>query len=192
MIVAGLLVGIIPFNLIDINGSLSGALHYNDHNILAIVISIGVVIGMVSVILVQIFALSRIILVTARDGLLPNYLAKIHPKYNTPYVSTILLGSLVALIAGFMPLTVIGTLSSVGALSSFMVVCIAMLTLRHKYPNVKRPFKCPLALLVSGVGILLCSTLLFSAMQQIGIYIAAWLFIGLAVYFAYARFRTKV
>lgn len=189
MVVAGLLVGIIPFNLIDIKSSLASALHHHNHVTSSLVISVGVIIGMVSVILVQIFALSRVILVTARDGLLPQSLAAIHSRYNTPYVSTILIGVIVAFVSGFMPLTVIGTLSSVGALTSFMVVCMATLVLRRKYPDLKRPFKCPAAPFVAGVGIFLSLVLLASAAMEVGIYILLWMILGLFIYFSYARYR---
>ncbi len=191
MVVAGLLVGIIPFNLIDQDSSLPSALNYNGHTAIASIISAGVIIGMISVILVQTFALSRVILVTARDGLLPASLAKVHPKYNTPHIVIMILGALIAFIAGFMPLTIIGTLSSVGALSSFMVVCLALMTLRIRYPDVKRPFKCPLVYVIGSFGVILCLVLLTSAMQKVGYYAAGWMGIGIAIYFIYYRFRVQ-
>ena len=191
MIVSALLVGIMPFHLIDIGSPLASALSHNGHHIVSSVISAGVVIGMVSVILVQLFALSRIILVTARDGLLPSFLAKVHPKYHTPYVATILLGSIVSFLAGFVPLELIGTLSSVGALSAFMVVCVAMIVLRYRYPDLKRPFKCPAVFLVGGMGIVLCLTLLTAALQEVGLYAAIWLGTGIAFYFTYYPMRVK-
>ena len=191
MVVAGLLVGIIPFNLIDIKSPLASALSSHGHNATAVIIAAGVVIGMISVLLMQIFAVSRIILVVARDGLLPPFLAKIHPKFQTPYVATLILGGIIACITGFVPLNVLGSLSSVGALFSFMVVCMAVITLRYRYPDMKRPFKCPMIKIVAGLGILLCLTLLTSAMQEVGIYAVSWLVVGIVVYFAYARFRVQ-
>ena len=89
MVVSALLVGILPFHLIDVDSSLASALSHNHHNIAASIIAAGVVVGMVSVILVQLFAVSRITLVTARDGLLPWFLSKVHKKYHTPYVASI-------------------------------------------------------------------------------------------------------
>jgi APA family basic amino acid/polyamine antiporter len=189
MVVSGLLVGIIPFHLIDQASSLPSALNYNGHSMISSIISAGVVIGMVSVILVQTFALSRIILTTARDGLLPAFLAKVHPKYNTPHITIMILGVIIALVSGFMPLTIIGTLSSVGSLSSFMMVCLVMMVLRSKYPDVKRPFKCPLVYLVGGFGVILCLVLLVSAMQKVGYYTVGWIIIGLVIYFTYYRYR---
>lgn len=191
MIVAALLVGIIPFNLIDIDSSIPSALSYNKHSIVSSVIAGGVVIGMISVILAQLFALSRIVLVTARDGLLPSFLAKVHRKYHTPHASILTLGIIVSLVSGFIPLEVIGTLSSVGALFSFMIVCMAMIVLRHRYPDVKRPFKCPAAYFVSGVGILLCLTLLTAAMEKVGFYVIIWVLTGIVFYFSYYTMRVK-
>lgn len=191
MLVSALLVGVIPFHLIKVESPIPSALSYNGHNIVSSVIAGGVVIGMLSVIIAQLFALSRIILVTARDGLLPPFLAKIHKKYHTPYTSIITLGIIVALIAGFIPLEIIGTLSSVGALFSFMVVCLSMMVLRRRYPDVKRPFKCPAAYFVGSFGVLLCLTLLASTMEAVGLYTAIWLGLGIVFYFIYYTMRIK-
>ena len=191
MIVSALLVGIVPFHSIDVDSPIPNALSRNGHNIVSPVIAGGVVVGMLSVILAQIFALSRVVLVTARDGLLPPFLAKIHPKYHTPHVSILCLGIIVSLISGFIPLELLGTLSSVGALFSFMIVCMSMIVLRHKYPDVKRPFKCAAAYFVSGVGILLCLTLLMSTMEKVGIYTAVWVGSGIVFYFTYYTMRVR-
>lgn len=191
MLVSALLVGIIPFNLINIDSPIPGALSYNGHTIISSVIAGGVVIGMVSVILAQLFALSRIILVTARDGLLPSFLSKINSKYHTPHNSILAIGIVVALLAGFVPLETVGTLSSVGALFSFMMVCMALVVLRHKYPDTKRPFKCPAIYLVSGVGIILCITLLIASLAKVGIYASIWAITGIIFYFSYYSFRVK-
>ncbi len=191
MFVSALLVGILPFNLIDINSSLASALSYNGHHVASSIISAGVIIGMLSVILVQLFALSRIILATARDGLLPSFLAKVHKKYHTPHIATITFGVISAFISGLIPLNIIGTLSSVGALFSFMIVCLALIALRYRYPDVKRPFKCPLAYLISAVGVLLCLILLTAAMKEVGLYATIWIGTGIVFYFTYYTMRVK-
>jgi len=189
IIASGILVGVMPFNLIDKKSSLPSALMYTDHNITASIISAGVVFGMASVILVQTFALSRVILTVARDKLLPSYLTKIHAKYNTPYRIIIILGGLISLIAGFVPLSFISTLSSVGALSSFMVVCLALIALRKRYPDINRPFTCPLAHIVATLSIILCLILLTSVMEQVGIYTLIWVILGLVIYFISYKYR---
>lgn len=191
MIVAALLVGIIPFHKINVDSPIPGALSYNGHNIVSSIIAGGVVLGMISVMIAQLFALSRIILVVARDGLLPPVLTKIHKKYHTPYFSISSLGVIVAIIAGFVPLEVIGTLSSVGALFSFMIVCLSMMVLRRKYPDVKRPFKCPVPYLIGSFGVLLCLTLLFATMKTVGLYTLIWLISGIVIYFVYYKIRVK-
>ncbi len=190
MIVSALLVGIIPFHLIDVDSPIPSALSHNGHNFISSIIAGGVVLGMLSVILAQLFALSRVVLVTARDGLLPSFLAKVHKKFHTPYASIISLGVIVAFIAGFIPLELIGTLSSVGALFSFMVVCLAMMVLRKRYPDASRPFKCPAPYFVGSIGILLCCTLLSAALQKVGIYVAIWVIFGIVFYFLFYNFRT--
>jgi basic amino acid/polyamine antiporter, APA family len=191
ILASGILVGVMPFNLIDQKSSLPSALHYVGHNITASIISAGVIFGMASVILVQTFALSRVILTVARDRLLPSYLTKIHAKYNTPYRIIFILGILISLIAGFIPLSVISTLSSVGALSSFMVVCLALIILRKQYPNANRPFTCPFAYIVGISSIILCLILLTSVMSKVGIYTLLWVILGLTVYFITYKYRMK-
>lgn len=191
MFVSALLVGMVPFDLIDISSPLSSALSEKGHSIMSSVISAGVVIGMLAVILVHLFALSRIILATARDGLLPSFLAKVHKKYRTPHMATITFGVIASFIAGFVPLDVVGTLSSVGTLFSFIVVGLALVVLRHKYPKVKRPFKCPWVYFVSAMGVLLCSVLLIAAMKEVGLYAMIWIGTGIAFYFTYYTIRVK-
>lgn len=191
MFVSALLVGILPFNLIEIDSPLASALSHNGHSIASSIISAGVVIGMVSVILVQLFALSRIILVAARDGLLPPVLAKIHKKYHTPHIAIMLFGTTAAIIAGFIPLDVIGTMSSIGALFSFLMVCLALIVLRFRYPEINRPFRCPLAYLIGGIGIVLCGTLLVAALEKVGLYMAIWFGAGIVFYFSYYTMRVK-
>lgn len=191
MIVAAILVGIIPFNLINIDSPIPSALSHNGHNIVSSVISAGVVLGMVSVILAQLFALSRVILVAARDGLLPAFLGKVHEKYHTPHTSILTLGAVVSFLSGMIPLEIIGTLSSVGALFSFMFVCMALIALRIRYPEAKRPFKCPAAYLISGIGILLSLVLLYAALEKVWIYSLIWFLAGIAFYFIYYSFRPK-
>lgn len=191
MLVAALLVGIIPFQLIKVESPIPSALSYNGHYIVSSVIAGGVVLGMLSVIIAQLFALSRIVLVTARDGLLPPFLAEIHPKYHTPYKSIMTLGIIVSLVAGFIPLEIIGTLSSVGALFSFMIVCLSMIVLRKRYPDVPRPFRCPAAYFIGGFGVLLCITLLISTINTVGLYTLIWLILGIVFYFSYYTIRGK-
>ena len=191
MVVSGLLVGIIPYHLLDQGSSLPSALNHNGHNLVASFISGGVVVGMISVIIVQLYAISRIILVVARDGLLPPFFAKIHPKFNTPVNTTLIFGVLVAIVSGFVSLRTIGTLSSIGALASFMMVCLAVMVIRRKYPDIKRTFKCPLVYLVGSFGVILCLVLLSSAMLKVGYYVVLWVLSGLAIYFIYYSFRVK-
>ncbi len=191
MVVAALLVGIIPFHKIDPNSPIPSALSYHGKTIVSSFIAGGVVLGMLSVILAQLFALSRIIMVVARDGLLPAFLTKVHKKYHTPHLAILSLGAIVAFISGFIPLEIMGTLSSVGALFAFMVVCFAMITLRFKYPDAKRPFKAPFPFLISGIGASLCLVLLVAALEKVGIYSLIWLFIGIIFYFIYYTMRVR-
>ena len=191
IIVAALLVGTVPFNLIQVSSPITGSLKYNGHNIISPVIAGGVVFGMISIIIAQLFALSRVIIVVARDRLLPDFLTKIHKEYNTPYISIIILGLLSSITAGFMPLEIIGTLSCVGSLFSFIIVCLAMMVLRCRYPDVKRPFKCFAPYFIGSVGVLLCLILLISTVKVVGLYSVVWLGLGIMFYFLYYIIRKK-
>jgi basic amino acid/polyamine antiporter, APA family len=134
----------------------------------------------------------RIFFSMARDGLLPAVFGKIHPKFQTPYVTTILCGVVAAVVSGFFPIALLGELVSIGTLFAFVVVSAGVLMLRYKRPELERPFRTPLVPLVPILGILVCSYLMYGLPVDTWLRLMVWLALGLVIYFVYGRTHSKV
>ena len=145
-----------------------------------------------SVILMMMFGQTRIFFVMSRDGLLPAAFSKIHPKYNTPHVITIITGVAVALFAAFFPVGQLANISNSGTLFAFAAVSIAVMVIRKTDPDRRRPFRTPFIYVTAPIAILGCVYLFFSLDQKSIMLFAIWAVIGLAVYFLYSRSRSHV
>ncbi len=145
-----------------------------------------------SVILMMMFGQTRIFFVMSRDGLLPQSFSKIHPRYNTPHVITIITGIAVALFAAFFPVGKLADISNSGTLFAFAAVSIAVLVLRRTDPDRKRPFRTPAIMVTAPIAILGCVYLFFSLSWETIRLFLIWATIGLIVYFAYSRSRSHV
>lgn len=164
MLVAGLVTGIVPFTELDNAKPLAHALLVNDSKIGSAIVATGAVCGMTTVMMMNIFGLSRIFYVIARDGLLPKSLSKLHPRYDSPYVTIILFSALAAALCSFVPLQTLGQLSSMGALIDYIMVGIIVMYFRSMLPNVQRPFKCPALFVIAPIAVMACAYLL---LQQV-------------------------
>jgi APA family basic amino acid/polyamine antiporter len=140
-----------------------------------------------SVVLMMMFGQTRIFFVMSRDGLLPERLSRIHPKYHTPHVVTIITGVFVALFAALFPVGALADISNSGTLFAFAMVAIAVVALRRSDPGRHRPFRTPAVLLVAPLAILGCGYLFFSLDSYTQTLFAVWAVIGLVVYFTYSR-----
>ena len=145
-----------------------------------------------SVILMMMFGQTRIFFVMSRDGLLPAAFSKIHPRYHTPHVITILTGVFVALFAAFFPVGQLANISNSGTLFAFAAVSIAVMVLRRTDPDRRRPFRTPAILVTAPIAIVGCVYLFFSLDIKSQILFAIWAVIGLVVYFTYSRSRSHV
>ncbi len=150
-----------------------------------LVVSIGALAGMTSVILVFQLGQPRIFMAMARDGLLPALFGKLHPKYRTPYIPTILTGIFVGLAAMFIDIGQAAELTNIGTLAAFIIVCAGVLFLRKSSPNTVRPFMCPLVPLVPVLGIISCFILMLSLPVVTWIRFFVWMAVGAMIYFAY-------
>jgi basic amino acid/polyamine antiporter, APA family len=155
-------------------------------------VDIGAIAGLASVVLVMLMGQPRIFYSMSRDGLLPPVFGKVHPKFRTPYVTTILTGVLAAVGAGLLPIDLLGELVSIGTLFAFMVVSAGVLVLRYKRPELPRPFKTPLVPLVPILGILTCGYLVWGLPRATQERLVIWLAIGLVIYFTYSRRHSRV
>ena len=153
----------------------------------SVIIKIGALTGLTTVILVLLYGQSRVLYTMAHDGLLPGLFAKIHPRLQTPYLSQMLIGLIVAITAALVPIDILGELVSIGTLFAFILVCGAVIYLRRSASGAKRPFRVPNVPVVPGLGILFCLLLMAGLPLTTWIRLAVWLVIGLVVYALYGR-----
>ena len=155
-------------------------------------IGLAAILALPSVILMMMFGQTRIFFVMSRDGLLPELFSRIHPKYNTPHVITIITGIAVALFAAFFPVGQLANISNSGTLFAFAAVAIAVMVLRRTDAGRARPFRTPVVMVTAPLAIIGCAYLFYSLDIKSIVMFAIWAGIGLLVYFAYSRSRSHV
>lgn len=192
ILVAGVLTGMVPARLIDLKAPLASAFVIRGLNAVAGIVSVGAVAGLTSVLLVLLLGQSRIFYAISRDGLLPRIFSRVHPRFRTPYVPTMLTGAAVGLTAATLPIQDIAELTNIGTLFAFVLVCIGIWILRHVEPGLNRPFRTPLVPLVPILGILFCGYLMASLPVVTWIRFFVWMVAGLFIYFSYGRYHSRL
>jgi basic amino acid/polyamine antiporter, APA family len=165
--------------------------HMPGYSWLATGISVAILAGFSSVILVMLLGQSRVFSSMANDGLLPKLFAELHPKFRTPYKCNIVLFLFVGLFAGFIPGSLAGDLTSIGTLFAFVLVCLGVIIMRRSEPALKRPFRTPLVPLVPILGMVVCGGMIISLDIHTQLTALVWMIIGLLVYFLYGRSHSK-
>ncbi|HWH50974.1 MAG TPA: amino acid permease [Gemmatimonadaceae bacterium] len=159
---------------------------------LGVFVNVGAILGLASVVLVMLMGQPRIFFSMSRDGLLPAVFGKVHPKFQTPYVTTIVTGIVAMFVAGFFPIDLLGQLVSIGTLLAFVIVCVGVMVLRYQRPNIPRPFRTPLVPLVPILGIVICAYMMYSLPGDTWLRLIVWMAIGLIIYFFYSRSHSRV
>jgi APA family basic amino acid/polyamine antiporter len=186
VVVAAVLTGMVPWNQLGVADPLAAAFAYVHSNVAAGVVAFGAVIAMTAVLLVFQYGQPRIFFSMSRDGLLPPVFRKVHPKYQTPHVTTIWTGVVVAAISAIANINEIVELTNIGTLFAFVLVCAGIIILRYKDPHRPRAFKTPLVPLVPILGILSCVYLMAGLPWVTWVRFGIWLLVGLVLYFAYS------
>ena len=161
IIVAGLLTGIVDYKLLNNAQPLALALRESNSNVGSAIVAVGAVAGMTTVIMMNLYALSRIFYVISRDGLLPKFMSKLHPKHDTPYFTLIIFVVMVSALGCFCPYEILGKLSSMAALIDYLMVSMSVVLFRLTLKDVDRPFKCPMVFVVAPVAFFSSLYLLF-------------------------------
>ncbi len=186
--VSAVLVGMVPYRELNIAAPMAYAMErIGAPWWVRVSLDVGAVLGIGSVILVMLLGQSRVFYSMARDGLLGPWAGKVHPRFRTPYLSTIYTGVAVCFATGLLPLQLLGTWVNIGTLLAFVLVCAGVWILRHTRPDLERPFRAPLVPLVPVLGIVSCLGLMLTLPLDTWLRLFVWLVLGLAIYFGYGR-----
>ena len=192
IVVAAVLTGMVPYNLLNNAAPVAFALQYVGTNWVASIVSVGALCGITSVLLTSLFGQTRIFFAMSRDGLLPGVFSRVHHSYKSPVTSIILVGIVAALIAAFVPLAVIIELVNIGTLSAFIFLALSVIILRRQQPDIPRGFKCPFVPVIPIISILACLFLIAQLSSTTLQRFIISLIIGVSVYFAYGMHNSKL
>ncbi len=192
--VSMVLTGIVNYRDLDVPAPVALAIDRSGAGLawLGVPVKIGAIAGLSSVVLVMMMGQPRIFYSMAKDGLLPAVFGKVHPKYQTPYVTTILTGLVAGIVAGIFPIGILGELVSIGTLLAFVIVCVGIIVLRYKRPELVRPFKTPLVPLVPLLGAGICLYEMYHLPSETWNRLIIWMAIGIVIYFFYGRKNSKL
>ncbi|MDQ3465944.1 MAG: amino acid permease [Actinomycetota bacterium] len=192
VLVATVVTGMQRYDELDPAAPLARAFTSVDLDVIANIIAVGALAGLTSVMLILLLGQSRVLFAMSRDHLLPPALAKVHPRYGTPYRISIATGALVAVMAGFIPLEALAELVNIGTLFAFVVVSLGVIILRRTRPDLRRSFKCPGVPWIPILSVLACVYLMLNLPGDTWLRFLAWLAIGFVIYFTYGRSRSRV
>jgi len=155
-------------------------------------VKIGIIAGLSSTMVVNMMAQPRILMSMSHDRLLPAWAGRIHPRFRTPWISSIVVGFFVAIFAGALSFQTLGQMTSIGTLLAFVIVCAGVWRLRVRRPDLERPFKAPLVPLVPILGMVISFGLMASLPPSTWIRLIVWLILGLGIYFGYGRKNSRL
>ena len=190
--VAAIMTGVVPYTELGVADPVALVLNELQMPWASMIVSLGAIAGITSVLLVLLLGQPRILFAMSRDGLLPQFLSRVHPRYRTPYLTTIFTGIVVAAAAALFPIRVVAELCSIGTLFAFIIVCGGVIVLRYTRPDIHRPFKVPLFPFLPASGALLCGYLMANLPLTAWERFLVWLFLGLVIYAVYSRRHSRL
>jgi APA family basic amino acid/polyamine antiporter len=205
ILVSGIMVGLVPYAQLKEDAApiataiTAASMHSTEGSFInyllrsfSVIVKVGAVLGLSSTMVVQIMGQPRIFYSMAKDGLLPDWAARIHPRFRTPYITTIVTGLLVAVMAAIVPISMLGQLVSIGTLFAFVIVSIGVVVLRKTRPDLPRPFKVPFSPVVPVLSALASLYLMYGLPFDTWMRLIVWMLIGLGIYFAYGVKHSKL
>src|SRR5690349_12446069 len=189
--VALVLTGVVKYSQLNVPAPIALGIDATGIGWLKPIVKLGAIMGLTSTMLVMLLGQPRIFYSMSRDGLLPPVLGKVHPRFRTPYVTTAITGVVVALVAGLFPIAVLTQLTAMGTLLAFVMVCMGVLVLRRREPDLARPFKTPGMPWVPILGAVICLAQMVGLPLETWARLVIWLVVGLAIYFWYGRHHAE-
>jgi len=193
ILVAIILTGIVSYTTLNVSDPVAVGVDAMGKGMfwLRPIVKIAAIAGLSSVILVMLMGQPRIFYSMSKDGLLPPLFSKVHPRFKTPYVSTILTGLVAIVLAGILPISILGELVSIGTLLAFAIVSISIIVLRKTRPDLHRPFRTPFVPLIPLLGALICLVQMLALPLDTWLRLFVWMAIGLIIYFSYGIYHSK-
>ena len=190
--VAAVLTGLVPYPRLNVAAPIVEGVRATGQGWLLLLVGLGALVGLTTGILVLLYGQSRIFAAIASDGLLPPAFGRVHPRFGTPWISQIIIGAGVAVVVATLSIDTVSKLVGAGTLFAFILVCIAVIYLRHAEPDTPRPFRVPWVPWLPLLGILACGSLMLGLGVYTWVRLGGWMAIGLAIYFAYGRFHSRL
>jgi len=192
IIVSALLTGIVPYTELNVSSPVAFALTKIGYTWASTLVATGVLAGLITVLLVLLYGLTRILFAMSRDGLISPIFSEVNPDRQTPTKIILMCGAVVSIVAGFIPLGELAETVNIGTLASFVMVCVGVIVLRKRQPNLKRPFKNPWNPLIPVLGILSCGALMTFLPAVTWMRFGIWILVGVVIYFVYSMHHSKL
>jgi APA family basic amino acid/polyamine antiporter len=192
ILVAGILSGLVNYKYLNVRDALAVGIDKTGVGWGSLVVKIGALMGLSSTIVVMLLGQSRVFFSMSRDGLMPKMFSTVHPRFRTPWISTLTVGSIVALLAASLPINLLGDMVNIGTLLAFVIVCAGVWIVRRRNPNLERPFKTPWVPVVPILGIVISAYLMANLPLATWIRLVVWLVLGMMIYFGYGRRHSRV
>jgi APA family basic amino acid/polyamine antiporter len=190
--VAAVLTGLVPYKNLDVSDPLAIGIDSTGVRWGSLLVKIGALMGLSSTIVVMLLGQSRVFFSMSRDRLLPGFFSSVHPRFRTPWISTLTVGTFVAVLAASLPINVLDEMVNIGTLLAFVIVCAGIWVLRHRNPDLPRPFRTPWVPVTPILGMVISFTMMLFLAKLTWIRLGVWLAIGMFIYFFYGRTHSRV